>query len=98
MTLRIPIIEDDKITGAIGKIIYKDVREVAMLYKKLEAATVELDLYKERFKKVKGNYYAVDNIIGNSPRIRELKAMIKRVANSDSTVLITGESGTCKGS
>lgn len=93
---RTPIIKDGKITGAIGKVIYKDVREVAALYKKLEVAKNELNLYKERFKKVKGNYFAVDNIIGNSTEIRKLKAMVIRVANSGSTVLITGESGTGK--
>ena len=91
VTSRIPIIEDSKVTGAIGKVMFKNFREVNMLYKKLEEANSELINYKERLKKVQGNYYALDNIIGNNKKILELKETIRRVANSDSTVLITGE-------
>jgi DNA-binding NtrC family response regulator len=39
---------------------------------------------------------AVDKILGRSPAIRDLKKSIRRVAATDSTVLLTGESGTGK--
>jgi transcriptional regulator with PAS, ATPase and Fis domain len=40
---------------------------------------------------------AVENaLVGNSPRMRIVRALISKLANSDSTVLITGESGTGK--
>jgi two-component system response regulator PilR (NtrC family) len=39
---------------------------------------------------------AAEALTGNDPRIRELADMIRRVAPTDSTVLITGESGTGK--
>jgi DNA-binding NtrC family response regulator len=39
---------------------------------------------------------AIDGIAGESDAIKETVAMIKRVADSDATVLITGESGTGK--
>jgi two-component system, NtrC family, response regulator AtoC len=38
----------------------------------------------------------IDGIAGNSPAIRETIEMIRRVADSDATVLVTGESGTGK--
>jgi two-component system response regulator HydG len=38
----------------------------------------------------------IDGIAGNSPAIRETIEMVRRVADSDATVLITGESGTGK--
>ncbi len=37
------------------------------------------------------------DVIGNSKSIREIKAQINRIADSKSSVLITGESGTGKG-
>jgi two-component system response regulator HydG len=38
----------------------------------------------------------IDGIAGDSPAIRAMVEMIRRVADSDATVLITGESGTGK--
>lgn len=39
---------------------------------------------------------SIDNFIGNSDSIVEMKQLVKRVAGSESTVLIRGESGTGK--
>lgn len=96
ITSRIPIINDGKIIGAIGKVMFKDSSELDKLYKKIEEQNKELNNYKERLRKVKGNYFALDNIIGNNKKIIELKNTVKRVTHSDSTVLITGDSGTGK--
>ena len=38
----------------------------------------------------------IDGIAGNSPAIRETVELIRRVSDSDATVLVTGESGTGK--
>ncbi|MBK9070626.1 MAG: sigma-54-dependent Fis family transcriptional regulator [Myxococcales bacterium] len=38
----------------------------------------------------------IDGLIGESPAIRRVSELIRRVAQSDATVLITGESGTGK--
>ena len=40
--------------------------------------------------------YGFDNIIGNSPKMQEVYKLIRKVAPTDSTVLIRGESGTGK--
>jgi DNA-binding NtrC family response regulator len=40
--------------------------------------------------------YRFGNIIGTSPALKQVLAVIERVAETDSTVLITGESGTGK--
>lgn len=96
ITSRIPIFNDGQIIGAIGKVNFKDSSELDKLYKKVEEQNKELSNYKERFRKIKGNYFALDNIIGNNQKIMELKDIVKRVSHSDSTVLITGQSGTGK--
>ena len=40
--------------------------------------------------------YTIDNIIGKSQDIKEVKVLVERMAKSNSPVLITGESGTGK--
>lgn len=40
--------------------------------------------------------YQFDNIVGQSEEIRRVLEMVERVADSDSTVLVTGDSGTGK--
>ncbi len=40
--------------------------------------------------------YTVDQIIGESPKVKELRQLIQTVARSSATVLILGESGTGK--
>jgi transcriptional regulator with PAS, ATPase and Fis domain len=96
ITSRIPIFNDGQIIGAIGKVIFKDSSELDKLYKRVEEQNKELSNYKERLRKIQGNYFALDNIIGNNKKIIELKDIVKKVSHSDSTVLITGQSGTGK--
>lgn len=43
-----------------------------------------------------GDIYQVEQIIGESPSIKELRQLIQTVARSNATVLILGESGTGK--
>jgi DNA-binding NtrC family response regulator len=40
--------------------------------------------------------YKFENVIGQSPALRDVLSVVERVADTDSTVLITGESGTGK--
>ncbi|NLJ58668.1 MAG: sigma 54-interacting transcriptional regulator [Tissierellia bacterium] len=96
ITSRIPLFNNGKIIGAVGMVIFRNSMEVNMLYKKIKEANIELDNYKERLRRVQKNYLAIDDIIGNNSKIIKLKNTIKRVATSDSTILITGESGTGK--
>lgn len=43
-----------------------------------------------------GEAYNLEQIIGDSPKVRELRRLIETVAPTDATVLILGESGTGK--
>lgn len=63
----------------------------------LERAVMELNTYKDHFGSLENPpTKGIDNIIGNSPAIHQLKNDILRVSDSPSSVLITGESGTGK--
>ena len=44
----------------------------------------------------RGLRYAPENVVGNSPALRTAVALAERVADSRSTVLVTGETGTGK--
>ena len=39
---------------------------------------------------------AMNPLVGNSPKMRQIHALINKIADSNSTILITGESGTGK--
>ena len=56
----------------------------------------QIEYYKEELRKIRGAKYSIDNIIGESQEIRKMKELIINAANSNSTVLIEGETGTGK--
>lgn len=93
---RVPITKEGKIWGAIGKVMFQDVKDYKAFVEKISKLQVELDYYKEMVNKIQGTYYTFENIIGSSPEMIEVKEMAMRVAKSHSTVLIRGESGTGK--
>lgn len=93
---RIPIKKDGKIWGALGKVMFKDVKEFNALVDKYKKLEIELEYYKDMVKKIESDNFSFDNIIGSGPQLLKLKEMAKRVALSNSTILIRGESGTGK--
>lgn len=80
----LPIYEDGEIVGAIE--IFSDVDK----YKNLN-----------QNKKLKSNFiekahYTIDDIIGISKSVKDIKLKIKKIADSKSPVLVYGETGTGK--
>lgn len=91
---RYPLFKDSKLIGAMGKILFRDVREVTLLANKLQAAA-----QRDKSATVSKNcdfHYDVNNILGQSKVLRELKTTLMRVAERGSNVLLSGESGTGK--
>ena len=60
----------------------------------LEYSRLSLEL--EKLQEELGRRFGVDCILGESPAIQTLRSTIKKVAETDATVLIEGESGTGK--
>ncbi len=71
--------------------------ENARLYGEIDAARVRLKEENEALRREILSSHHLGSLIGKSRAIAELKTMLERVAQSPSTVLIRGESGTGKG-
>lgn len=91
---RIPIILDEEIVGAFGKVVFKDVNELYALTKKVDSLRSELDYYKKTM--LEKNSSALQLLKGKNPIMISLVQTALRVAKSGSNVLLRGESGTGK--
>lgn len=96
ISMRVPIKEDGKVVGAIGKVMFKDLSNFKILSNKLWNLEKEVEYYKNELSSDGKAIYTFNNIIGHSDRSLEVMKMARRVAKIDSNVLITGESGTGK--
>lgn len=93
---RIPVFVNGEVVGAVGKVLFKDINELKYLYKKVSKKEKELKLYKNEFNMANRPKYNLKDIIGESKEILRLKEFTKKIAKSNSNVLILGESGTGK--
>lgn len=91
---RVPIMQDGKIVGALGKVVFKDVNELYALMKKIDSLRSELDYYKRTMSQ--NNSSALELLRGRNLIMGSLVQTTLRVAKSGSTVLLRGESGTGK--
>ena len=93
---RFPLIIDGRVIGAMGKIIFRDVREITLLANRLQRAAEGKSTARVVAAKGAGFKYDIYSIIGRSRQITELKESLLRVATKNSNVLLRGESGTGK--
>ncbi len=93
---RIPLAKDGKVVGAAGKLLVSSPQKLKELYQRIENLEKQLDYYKAEFRQAYGSRFTFDNIIGQSPKMLEAKALAQKAAQNDSPVIIFGESGTGK--
>lgn len=96
VSMRVPIIKEGKVVGAIGKVMFKDLNDFFTLGDKLKKIKAEIEEYKGRLNNERSAKYSFDNIIGNSKSLEAVKNMGIKAAGTDSNVMINGESGTGK--
>ncbi|MDD2490806.1 MAG: sigma 54-interacting transcriptional regulator [Lutispora sp.] len=96
VTSTIPIIINEELIGAIE--IYRDFTSVKELSDKIYSLEEKLFSNKSDKKQLasNGTVYNFDDIIGKSQSIKELKGKALRIADSESPVLVYGETGTGK--
>lgn len=96
ITMRIPLKKEDRIIGAIGKIMFKDVNDFYFLYGKLNKSKNTHKCYDNKSEKNRRAKYFFKDIVGDSSESNSIKNLAKKSANTNSNVLIVGESGTGK--
>jgi transcriptional regulator with PAS, ATPase and Fis domain len=94
---RVPIKEDDKVVGAACFVLFAPVTSTTMQADKLiNRLKDELADCKKHLTQLQRTKYSIDQIIGNAPAIKAIKNSIHNIAQTKSTVLISGETGTGK--
>lgn len=93
---RIPVYHNEKIVGAFGRVVFRDTAELYSLSERIKEMEVELNYYKKNFNQSNRSKYTLNDIIGSSVPMMELKNKIQRIAQNNSNILILGESGTGK--
>ena len=93
---RLPIIEEGKVVGAVGKAVFPQLAEVKELAEKLRFLENKVTFFQEELQKNKTAQDIMKGMVAESTEMKKLKEEITIVAASSSSVLITGESGTGK--
>lgn len=94
---RIPFKDQDgKIIGVISTASFYDINKVEVLNQQIHQLKKENNLYIEQLDYLRNNTFSVQNIIGQSDKILEIKSILPKVSDSNLSVLITGETGTGK--
>jgi transcriptional regulator with PAS, ATPase and Fis domain len=93
---RYPLFKDGEIVGALGRILFRDVREVTLLANQLSTLMGKESKAPPAVSKHCDFNYDINSMVGNSKAMRDLKTTLMRVAKRGSSVLLVGESGTGK--
>ncbi|MCP4717830.1 MAG: AAA family ATPase [Desulfobacteraceae bacterium] len=93
---RIPIKKDGKVIAVYGQVVFRDISEVRALAEKLSLLESKVKVYEKELFDLRSTRYTCDSIIGKSREIQYLKQQAGQAASNDSTVMITGDSGTGK--
>jgi transcriptional regulator with PAS, ATPase and Fis domain len=76
----------------ISRVLQRKINEVKETERIREQLSREVNVLKKEMEQLR----APDQMVGDSKKIRELREMIYQVADTDATILITGESGSGK--
>lgn len=85
-----------RVKGLFLYVVVNGIPNAQELLHQTALLTDQVDYYRQELSRVRGARYQLDNIIGNSPAILQLKEQIIQASKSTSTVLIEGETGSGK--
>lgn len=97
VSTQVQLRKEDEVVGVLE---YDTIQDITALDEFLEkyAASLhqEIAWYREQVRTFRSTKYSIENIIGSSKAVRNLKRQIEMAATSNSTILIQGETGTGK--
>lgn len=91
-----PIFDKGEIIAVFVQVIMVGMEEALLFSEQVSKLSSKLNYYKEELRNVRGAKYTIDNIVGNSDVIMDMKEQIYLASRTKSTVLIEGETGTGK--
>lgn len=96
VTSTIPLVKDGELIGALE--VYRDLTYVRELSEKIFSLEEKISYYNSAEKPCikNGTEYTLEDIIGESHEIKDLRSIARRIADSISPILIYGETGTGK--
>jgi PAS domain S-box-containing protein len=93
---RIPLKDGDRIVGAYGRVVFKDVEQLRELAGKLHLLESKVRYYEQELTHLRGARYTFADIVGKGAAISAAREEALRASRKDSTVLLRGETGTGK--
>lgn len=76
--------------------VMRDLTELIKLKQDLEKIEKKNEKYLNELEYFRNKYWKNDNLVGEDNKMREIKELIRHIAKTDATVLITGETGSGK--
>ncbi len=94
---RLPLHGDSgKLIGAVGFVLYDSLDYLKPLISKFDRLRDRLNAAEKELASARRTRYSLSNVVGNSPRMVDIRSQVRRIASSDSPVLLLGETGTGK--
>ena len=93
---RVPIYKGKQFIGAITQCIFQDISEIKEMAKKLNLLETKVQKYRRTITDLLVPKYNFEDIIGISEAISRLKKIAEKYAETENTILISGETGTGK--
>lgn len=92
----LPILDGTEVIGAVCKITYRGLKHLQEALTRVDKLEKQVSYYQQELHGRKGIKYSFNDIIGDSPAITKVKTEAYAAAQSISTVLLLGDSGTGK--
>ncbi|OIQ94298.1 formate hydrogenlyase transcriptional activator [mine drainage metagenome] len=97
VVIRMPVRDEDgAVSGAIGFVLYEKADYLKPLFAKFSQLQEDLQRARRELAGERRAKYTFSQFLGVSDLVREVKRLARRAAQTDSTVLLLGETGTGK--